>query len=103
MILLPELWYRMGEAQLARGRAAAGIDALNHSIKAKNDYWPAYLLIAASYEKLRLYNDAIAALNSGLEVDAGQKDLMRELERLKSARSRAGSSTEKTDSRTPKK
>ncbi len=67
-ILLPEIYYRMGETQLELQAYGAALDAFTMSRQAKPDYWPPYARWAEALVKLGKKNEALAHLEQGLRL-----------------------------------
>lgn len=81
-ILLPEIYFLVGEAHVMLGEYVQAIDAFQKSRAAKPDYWPPYEGYAKVLEKLGKKAEARALLESGLEIMPGEPRLLQPLLRL---------------------
>lgn len=67
MVLLPEIFVKIGEANLRINRVSAAQEAFERARALKPDYWPAYTVWADRLIELRLYSRARALLEQGLQ------------------------------------
>ncbi len=92
MVLLPELYYRIGDLQRQLGHYGLALDSFNRSRTEKPDYWPPYIGHA---EILLLANqraEAKAVLEAGLRLMPDEPALKNRLARLNSGGSEAAAS-----------
>lgn len=82
MLLMPEIYTRMGEANLKLGRLTAAQLAFEHARKLKPDYWPAYSAWADQLVAVKLYDPARELLEQGLVHAPGNEELKRRLDKL---------------------
>ncbi|MBL8289990.1 MAG: hypothetical protein JNL85_18540 [Rubrivivax sp.] len=76
-VMLPEIFYRIGEAQAALGEHYLAIQAFEKSRAVKNDYWPAYVGWARSLASSRRPQEALAVVEDGLRVMPDNPQLSR--------------------------
>jgi tetratricopeptide (TPR) repeat protein len=84
-VLLPEIYFRMGQYYSAMGDASRAMEMLQKSREIKADYWPAYLELAAINLALGRRQAAIDFLETGLQNSPGQAQLAAELQRIKAS------------------
>ena len=65
-VLLPEIYTRLGDAELMCSNTGAAYDAYLRARQLKPDYWPAYSNWAAALIKVGLKNDARKLVQEGL-------------------------------------
>ena len=65
-ILLPELYLRIGEAQMELLAYASAMESFRRSREIKPDYWPPYLRAATVLTRLGKNADALAMLQEGM-------------------------------------
>ena len=85
MVLMPEVYYRLGEALIKQGDTASANEALEAARRLKPDYWPAYLLWVDQLIAARQITKAKELTARGLTFAPDSKLLqqrMRELDRL---------------------
>ena len=66
-VLLPEIYLRIGEAQVMAKNPVAASDAFAKARELKADYWPAYARGAEVFERLGMKTKAKSLLEDGLE------------------------------------
>lgn len=81
-VLLPEVYFRMGEAYTEMGNDGLALQAFDGAVKAKPDYWPAYVSASAIYERLGLKDQARARIAAGLSVTPADPTLRQHYTRL---------------------
>lgn len=67
-VLLPELYYRAGEAYVVLGEYPQAIAEFERSRQAKADYWPPYVAQAQLHVKLGMRTQARELLDAGLAL-----------------------------------
>jgi hypothetical protein len=83
-VLLPEIFYRVGTYHAALGDWVQAIDFFDRSRATKPDYWPAYLETAKLNMSIGRRQQAIEALQSGLQVLPNESQLLEALKRIES-------------------
>ena len=81
-VMLPELYYRAGEAYVQLQEYAAAIEEFEKSRRAKADYWPPYVAQAQVHVTLGMRNEARALLEQGLQLMPGESNLLSAVDRL---------------------
>lgn len=81
-ILLPEIYYRMGEARVLLGELAPALSDFATSRKLKPDYWPPYLGEAKLLAALGKRKEAQALLKEGLSLVPDEPNLSTALAKL---------------------
>lgn len=81
-VMLPELYYRAGDAYLQIGDIAAASIEFEKARQAKPDYWPAYTGLASVQERLGRRKEAREILQRALEAMPGEAGLKAALDRL---------------------
>ena len=81
-VLLPEVYFRIGETQLELGAYGAALDAFTLSRQAKPAYWPPYLRWSETLVKLGKKPEALAHLEAGLRLMPTERALIAPYERL---------------------
>jgi tetratricopeptide (TPR) repeat protein len=82
MILLPEIYYLIGESHKALGQIGLAVDAFQKSRSLKPDYWPAYTGHADLLMQANLRVEARAVLLLGIAVMPDEAALKSRLEQL---------------------
>lgn len=77
-VLLPEVYLRIGEAQLLLGQSGSALESFQMSRSLKPDYWPAYSKAAEALISMRMPAKARELLAEGL-VQAPDSVQLREL------------------------
>lgn len=75
MVLMPEVYFRKGDALMKIGRVFEARDAFEASRKAKPDYWPAYVGWADYLRSLKQFDDARELLAAGFRHAPGSKEI----------------------------
>jgi tetratricopeptide (TPR) repeat protein len=96
MPLLPEIYLRVAQYQLALGRMVDSMQHFERSRQLKPDYWPAYVGLADLNAGLGRREQALQVLDEGLK-------LMPDEQRLRDARDRIKSLKSKADTPSPAK
>lgn len=91
LVLLPEIFLRMGQAAFANRDVGRALAFYEKSRQAKSDYWPAYIEIARTNLSFGRRDEAISALKAGLEVMPDEARLRQALDRLSSQAFTSGS------------
>jgi len=86
--LLPEIFTKRGENLLRLQRTGAGLVDLQHAIRLKADYWPAYAVISDHYKAAGELEKAREWLKKGLANAPTAKALSQRLAALEAPRSR---------------
>jgi tetratricopeptide (TPR) repeat protein len=73
--LMPEFFYRLGEAELRRNNLINAMDAFANARRIKPEYWPAYTRWADELAKLRKYDTASALIDEGLKYSPDEEEL----------------------------
>lgn len=81
MVLLPEIYFRMGESFVALGRLAEAQMAFENSRRLKPDYWPAYTSWIDELLKLKQYKAARELTEEGLKHLPDSPELRARLQR----------------------
>lgn len=81
-ILLPEIYWRMGDAHFKKGDLVSALNYFTRSREAKADYWPAFAGLADVMTKASKREEAIALLREGLERAPNTPALQNRLDRL---------------------
>lgn len=81
-ILLPEIYYRMGEARIQLGELAPALSDFAMSRRLKPDYWPPYVGEAKVLMAVGKRKEAQALLNEGLRLVPNEPNLMAALAKL---------------------
>ena len=81
-VLLPEIYLRIGEAQVLANNPAAAMDAFATARKIKADYWPAYVRGAEVFERLGMKAKAKSLLENGLQRMPDEPALRSAFERM---------------------
>ena len=89
-VLLPEIYWRMGDAQFKKGDIGAALNYFTRSREAKGDYWPAYAGLADVMAKATRRDEAIALLKEGLETAPGAAALQERLNKLQAGPNATG-------------
>lgn len=87
-ILLPEIYYRVGEAHLMLGEYGAALGEFQKSRNAKPGYWPPYLAEANLMLKSGKKKEAVAVLEKGLAEIPAEPNLVAALQRVNGVRPR---------------
>ncbi|MBL8339948.1 MAG: tetratricopeptide repeat protein [Rubrivivax sp.] len=82
MPLLPELFYRSGEAYVLLGEYPQAIAEFERSREAKADYWPPYVAQASLHHKLGMVAQARELLESGLKLMPDDPNLQEALRKI---------------------
>lgn len=80
--LLPELYYRAGEAYVQLNEYPEAMAEFERSRQAKPDYWPPYLAQAQLHMRLGMRTKARELLEAGLQVMPGEPNLGEALRKL---------------------
>jgi len=83
MVLLPEIYYLIGEARREQRQFGPAIEAYKMSQRQKADYWPAYTGHADLLVQTGLRNEARTLLEAALKIMPEEKQLLSRLEKLK--------------------
>lgn len=94
-VLLPEIYWRMGDAHFKKGDIGAALTYFTYSREAKGDYWPAFAGLADVMRKAGKREDAIALLREGLEKAPGTAALQERLAELMADESRGKATSAK--------
>lgn len=81
-VLLPEILTKKAENLLLLDRAPLAVNALEHAIEVKPDYWPPYAKLADHYKDSGDLERARKTLQSGLAANPNAAALSRRLEAL---------------------
>jgi hypothetical protein len=81
-LLMPEFYYRLGEAELRRNNKADALHAFATARRLKPDYWPAYSRWADELTALRLYASALELIEQGLKHAPDQPELRKRQDAL---------------------
>jgi tetratricopeptide (TPR) repeat protein len=81
-VMLPEIYYRTGDAYLQIGDLGAALLEFEKSRAAKADYWPAYAGLASIHERVGRRKEAREILERGLEIMPGEPNLVAALSKL---------------------
>jgi tetratricopeptide (TPR) repeat protein len=81
-VLMPELYFRIGDAHVQLGEFARAIAAFDLSQRAKVDYWPPYLGHAEVLERLGQRKQAREILATGLRYNPDEPKLIAAYKRL---------------------
>jgi tetratricopeptide (TPR) repeat protein len=84
-VLLPELYYRAGEAYVQLQDYAAAMAEFERSRQAKADYWPAYVTQAQVHMKLGMRAQARELLDAGLKLMPDEPNLREAHKKLEAA------------------
>lgn len=87
-VLLPEIYFRMGEWEAANESWVQAIEYYRQSIALKPDYWPPYVGIAEVEMKLARRDRAVAVLQQGLKVVPDERHLKEALTHAEGSRKR---------------
>lgn len=82
LVVLPELYYRAGDAYLQINEIAAASIEFEKSRAAKPDYWPAYVGLATVQERLGRRKEAREILEKALEAIPDEPGLKNALAKL---------------------
>lgn len=82
MPLLPELFYRSGEAYVLLGDYAQAIIEFERSREAKADYWPPYVAQANLHQRLGMNAKARELLETALKLMPDEPNLQEALRKL---------------------
>jgi hypothetical protein len=82
MILMPEVYYRIGELRLKFNDPVRAGEAFLTARRLKPDYWPAYVRWADQLISLRLTDQALALIQEGLSHSPHQPELLQRLKDL---------------------
>jgi tetratricopeptide (TPR) repeat protein len=74
-VMLPELYYRIGDTHALLGNTAEAMVAFEQSRAVKPDYWPPYLGQAQMFEKAGMRKEARRLLEQGLQIMPGEPNL----------------------------
>jgi tetratricopeptide (TPR) repeat protein len=75
-VLLPDVYTRMGEAQLLMGDSGAAYDSFMHAREIKPDYWPPYIRWADVLIKINNKSEAKKLIEEGLRHAPDAKPLL---------------------------
>lgn len=89
-VLMPELYYRAGDAYLQIDDLANAIVEFEKAKAAKADYWPPYVGHAQALERINKRKEAREVLERGLELMPGEPSLVAALARLSGEGAAAG-------------
>lgn len=81
-VLLPELYYRIGDAHILLGEFAQAVAAFDRSKSIKPDYWPPYVGHARVLETLGKREDARLVIANGLRQMPDEPELLEAYRRL---------------------
>jgi hypothetical protein len=81
-VLLPELFYRAGEAYVLLGEYPQAIAEYERSRKAKADYWPPYVAQAGLHQRLGMRAQARELLDAGLRLMPNEPNLLEAMKKL---------------------
>ena len=81
-VMLPEIYLRVGEAQVLRNMPAEALKAFQTAASLKPDYWPAYVRSVDLQVKLKLTANAKATAAEGLRFSPQSKDLLQRFRSL---------------------
>ena len=81
-VMLPELYFRAGEAYVQLQEYASALGEFEKSRTAKADYWPPYVAQAQVQMMLGMRDEARAILEEGLQVMPSEANLRAALDRL---------------------
>ena len=84
-VLLPELYYRAGEAYVLLQEFAPAIAEFERSRQAKADYWPAYMAQAQVHARLGMRSQARELLEAGLKLMPDEPNLREAYRKLDAA------------------
>lgn len=82
MILMPEVYYRIGDLRLKFNDPVRAGEAFLTARRLKPDYWPAYVRWADQLISLKLTDQALALVQEGLTHVPGQPELLQRLKAL---------------------
>ncbi len=82
LVMLPELYYRAGDAYLQIDDPAKATVEFEKARVAKPDYWPAYVGLSTVKERIGRRKEARDLLERALEAMPGEKGLIEALARL---------------------
>lgn len=74
-VLLPEIYYRAGEARVQLGEFADAVIEFEKSRAAKADYWPPYIAHAQILERLGKRREALEQIESALRLMPAEPNL----------------------------
>lgn len=74
-LMLPELYYRIGDTNVQLGNTYAATMAFDQARAVKPDYWPPYVAQAQMLDKAGLRKDAMRLLEQGLQIMPGEPNL----------------------------
>ena len=86
LVLMPELFYRRGEAMIELGRLDEAQLAFERSRALKPDYWPAYTRWADYLVEMKRIDEARALLQEGAKQAPDSAELQQRLSRLGSGK-----------------
>lgn len=75
MVLMPEIWTRIGDVQGMLGDVGAALEAYETAMVRKPDYWPAYLNAAELFLKAGVKPRGIEILLRGIDANPGSTQL----------------------------
>lgn len=81
-LMLPEIYLRVGDAELLRDNVVAAIEAFQKSAALKPDYWPAYTRRIDLLVKFRKTADAKALAAEGLQFAPQSVELIQRFRKL---------------------
>lgn len=81
-VLLPEIFFRIGEAHVLLREPVQAIESYEASRSLKPDYWPAYVGHARVLERLGKKVDALKVIEEGLRHSPGEPTLTAQFVRL---------------------
>ena len=84
-VMLPEIYYRIGDAQQMLEDYGAALEAFAKSRSLKRDYWPPYVGEAKMLVKLGKRKEAQDLLKQGLKIMPSEPNLVAALERASAA------------------
>jgi len=90
--LLPEIHTKKGENLLQMERVSEGMEALQHAIELRSDYWEAYAAISDYYRNKGQLPKAREWAEKGLSVAPGNMPLSRRLAQIDAAQGTSGRS-----------
>lgn len=82
MILMPEVYYRIGDLRLKFNDPVRAGEAFLAARRLKPDYWPAYVRWVDQLIALKLTDQALTLVQEGLTHSPGQADLLQRLKAL---------------------
>src|SRR6218665_535223 len=75
-LLLPEMFYRMGETHLADNNLNEALRSFEASRARRADYWPSYLKAAEALDQVKLRGRALDLLREGLSYSPSQPAML---------------------------